>query len=130
MKQHRFQQKSLHNPKFSVGAIISSNKTHTIVQGSNKIPGIVRLLYVPKNYVLSNTEVDAVYTSGDSLIFPSGLEIGKIVNIYPSKRYEMFNEADIKMSTGLSKINYVLVLQVDHKTDDFKLFLNEKGIKD
>ena len=114
---------TLHNPKFSVSAVIlkDNNRIHTIIQGSNKMLGIVKLLYIPKEYFFGESDLDFIYTSGDSLIFPKGLEIGRIVKLYTSKRYEMFNEADVEMSVDLSKLDYVLVLKVDYKKDDFNL---------
>ena len=112
---------SMHNPKLRVGAVIVKNRVHTLIQGSNKAPGIVKLFYIPKKYMLSKSGMNYIYTSGDSLIFPKGIEIGKIIKIYPSKRYEMFNEADVQISADLSKLEYVLVLKIDYKRDDFKL---------
>lgn len=114
---------TLHNPKFSANCVISknNNRIHTVIEGSNKIFGTVKLLYIPKQYYFAETDMDFVYTSGDSLIFPRGLEIGKIVKIHTSKRYEMFNEADIQLSADLSKLDYVLVLKVNYKNQDFNL---------
>jgi len=117
---------TLHNPKFSASSVIQKgeDKIHTVIQGSNRMLGMVKLLYIPKKYFFSDTEVDFVYTSGDSLIFPKGLEIGKITKLHTSKRYEMFNEADIQLSIDLSKLDYVLILKVDYKKDNFNL-INE-----
>ncbi len=112
---------TLQNPRFNVGSIILKNEAHTIIQGSNKIPGIIKLLYVPKDFSIQENDVELVFTSGDSLIFPKGIEIGRIVKIYQSKRHENFNEADIQIAEDLSKIDYVLVLKLDYKKDDFKL---------
>ena len=112
---------TLQNPILSVGAVIVKNRVHTIIQGRNKTPGIVRMLYIPKTYMLSNTKMDFVYTSGDSFIFPRGIEIGRILKIYPSKRFEIFNEADVQISVDFSKLEYVAVLMVDYKKDDFML---------
>lgn len=114
---------TLHNPKFSASAVIlkDDNSIHTIIQGSNKMLGIVKLLYIPKQYFFADSDLDFVYTSGDSLIFPKGLEIGRIVKLYTSKRYEMYNEADVQMSVDLSKLDYVLVLKVDYQKDDLNV---------
>jgi len=111
---------TIQNPSFSVGSIIAKDRSHTIVQGSKKNPGIVKLLYVPKNYNISAEELNFVYTSGDSLLFPGGIEIGKIVKIYPSKKYENFNEADVQISIDLSKIDYVIVLKIDTNKEIIK----------
>lgn len=112
---------TLQNPRISVGAVILRNRIHAILQGDNKIPGVVKLLYIPKKYEKSISGMDFVYTSGDSLIFPRGIEIGKVLNIYPSKRYEVFNEADIQITANLTKLEYVLVLKVEYNLDDYKL---------
>lgn len=114
---------TLHNPKFSANCVIlkSNNRIHTVIEGSNKMFGIVKLLYIPKQYYFAETDMDFIYTSGDSLIFPKGLEIGRIVKIHTSKRYEMFNEAEIQLSADLSKLDYVLVLKVNYKKEDFNL---------
>ena len=114
---------TLHNPKFSASAVIlkDNSRIHTIIQGSNKMLGLVKLLYIPKQYFFAESDIDFVYTSGDSLIFPKGLEIGRIVKLYTSKRYEMFNEADVQLSIDISKLDYVLVLKVDYQRDDFNL---------
>jgi rod shape-determining protein MreC len=114
---------TLHNPKFAASTVILKNdsRIHTIIQGSNKMLGIVKLLYIPKRYFFTDSDLDFIYTSGDSLIFPKGLEIGRIVKLYTSKRYEMYNEADVQMSVDLSKLDYVLVLKVEYNKDDFNL---------
>jgi rod shape-determining protein MreC len=112
---------TLQNPILNVGAVLSANRSHVITQGSNRASGIARVLYIPKDYYIKLDESDLVYTSGDSMIFPSGIEIGRIIKVYPSKRYENFNEADLKISTDLSRIDYVLVLKIDYKKDNLKL---------
>jgi rod shape-determining protein MreC len=117
---------TIQNPKLSVGAIISNGNYNTIVQGSASRPGISKLYYVPKSYKLSNSGIDTIYTSGDSFIFPKGIEIGRIIKINESKRYEFFNEADIEISADISSIDYVIVLKVDYDKDNFNLY---EGLK-
>lgn len=109
------------NPNFTVGAVTSKDKIHCIVKGSAQIPGLVKLLYIPKQYVISDTGVEYVFTSGDSLIFPKGIEIGKIVKINPSQRYEIFNEGLIHISADIAKLDYVLVLKVESDKDNYKI---------
>ena len=79
---------TLQNPKLSVGAVIVKNRVHRIIQGSNKSHGVVKLLYIPKKYNMSASETNYIYTSGDSFIFPRGIEIGKILEIYPFRASE------------------------------------------
>jgi rod shape-determining protein MreC len=112
---------TLQNPILNVGSIISSSRSHVVIQGSNKSTGIAKLLYLPKDFYIQPNDPNLVYTSGDSLLFPAGIEIGQIIKIYQSKRYEIFNEADVKLSADLSKVDFVLVLKIDYNQDDFKL---------
>jgi rod shape-determining protein MreC len=112
---------TLNNVNFNAGAVIIRNRVHCLVKGNEEQPGIVKLLYIPKQYVISDQGMDFVYTSGDSLIFPQGLEIGKIIKVIPSEKYEVFNEALIQISVDLSKLEYVLVLKVESDKNNFKL---------
>ena len=114
---------TLSNPKLTVGAVIirNTNRIHTVIKGSNKMLGIAKLLYIPKDFNFSEDQNDYIFTSGDSFIFPSGIEIGKIKKGYPSKRYEIFNEADVQISVDLLRLDYVLVLKINYKEDDFNL---------
>lgn len=109
------------NSSFSSGAITSKDKIHCLVRGSNEIPGIIKIQYIPKQYVISDTGMEYVYTSGDSLIFPKGIEIGKIIKITPSQRYEVFNEGLVQLSVDIAKLDYVLVLKVESDKDNFKM---------
>jgi len=118
---------TLQSPRFYISSVLKNNENrfYTIVQGNNKKSNIARLLYIPKDYQFNENNNDYVYSSGDSLLFPKGIEIGKIIQVYPSKKYEIFKEADIKLSTDFSKLDYVLVLKINYKKDDFNL-LEEK----
>ena len=109
------------NVNFSAGAITSKDKIHCIVKWSNEIPGVVKLLYIPKQYIIPDTGIEYIYTSGDSLIFPKGIEIGKIIKINPSQRYEIFNEGLVQLSVDISKLDYVLVLKVESDKDNYKI---------
>ena len=115
---------TLNNSSFSAGCIIVRNRVHCMIQGDNQKPGIVRLLYIPKQYVISDRGDDFVYTSGDSLLYPQGIEIGKIVKLLPSPKYDIFNEAMLQVSIDLSKLEYVLILKVNHEKDNFMLMEN------
>lgn len=111
---------TLSNPKFKAGAVISSTNTHCIVQGDNNSTTMAKLLYVPKGLQLEGGKSHHIYTSGDSIFYPRGLKIGKIVNIIPSERYELFYEAEIETAIDLSEVDYVLVLKTDVTKDNFK----------
>jgi rod shape-determining protein MreC len=112
---------TLQNPQLEVGSIIVRNRVHTIIQGNNQKPGIVTMKYIPREYIISDQGLDYAYTSGDSFFYPRGIEIGKIVNVYQSKRYENFNQADVQITVDLAKLEYALVLLVDPEKDNFKM---------
>jgi len=109
---------TLHNPNLSISAVIEKNNIYSVIQGDAKNPGIIKLNYVPKDFEFDENSNYFVVTSGDSYLYPKGLEIGKIVQIYLSKRYEMFNTADVKISANLSQIDYVLVLAADENLSE------------
>ncbi len=109
---------TLHNPNLSINAVIDKNNIYSVIQGDARNPGIIKLNYVPKDFVYDENSNYYVITSGDSYLYPKGLEIGKIVQIYQSKRYEMFNTADVEISANLSQIEYVLVLAVDENLSE------------
>lgn len=115
---------TLHNPNLLVGVVIDYDGTHCIVQGSNKEEQIVRLLYVPKEFTLSSQRSPLVYTSGDSFFYSKGIEIGMITEIIPSKRYEIYNEAKVKITEDYSKLEFVLVLMLDFDKDNLKSLEN------
>ncbi|MCG8568507.1 MAG: rod shape-determining protein MreC, partial [Spirochaetes bacterium] len=110
---------TLSNPKYFVGALIAPSDTHCIIQGSNEKYNSVKLLYLPKTVEINLEEENIVYTTGDSVFYPRGLRIGKIKKIVPSRRYELYNEAEVTTLTNLANINYVLVLKVDVNKDDY-----------
>ena len=55
------------------------------------------------------------------MIFPKGLEIGRITGVSQSERFENFNEATVRLTAELEKVEYLLVLKTDYRKDDFKL---------
>ena len=114
---------TLQSTKSYVGSILKNNDNqfYTIIQGSNKKLGIAKLLYITKEYSFLDSNNDFVYTSGDSLLYPKGIEIGKVVKLYPSKKFEIFNEADVKLAVDFSQLDYVLVLKINYKKDNFNL---------
>jgi len=112
---------TLNNSKFNVGAIISNERIHCIANGDNIKPDIIKLLYIPKSFNLPPNEITYVYTSGDSLIYPKGIEIGKIVSLKESNRYENFNEAYVKISVDLTRLEYVLVLKVEKNITNLEM---------
>jgi rod shape-determining protein MreC len=115
---------TLKNPDLQVGVVIDYNGTHCVIQGQRSPNQDVRLLYVPKEFTLSEGVSPLVYTSGDSFFYSKGIEIGTISEIVSSKRFEIYNEAKVTMSEDYSKLEYVLVLMLDADKDNFKSMEN------
>ncbi len=113
---------TLNNSKFNVSALIENERIHCIASGENIKPDIIKLLYIPKSYKLTPNEITYIYTSGDSLIYPKGIEIGKIISLKESQRYENFNEAYIKISAELSKLEYVIVLKIESNIKNLETY--------
>ncbi len=111
---------TLNNSQMSIGAMIVKNRVNCLVKGNNSSNSLVDLLYIPKDYTEEEIKNAFVYTSGDSMIFPKGLEIGRIIDIRQSARYENFNEASVRITADLSKVEYLLVLKVNYKKDNFQ----------
>ena len=112
---------TLNNPQMSIGAMIVKNRVNCLVKGNNDSNSVVNLIYIPKEYTEEELMDAFVYTSGDSLIFPKGLEIGRITGVKQSERFENFNEATVRLTAELAKVEYLLVLKTDYRKDDFKL---------
>ena len=115
---------TLKNPDLRVGVVIDYDGTHCVIQGQRTADQEVKLLYVPKDFSLEKAGSPLVYTSGDSLFYSKGIEIGTITEIVPSKRFEIYNEAKVSMSEDYSKLEYVLVLMLDADKDNFKSLEN------
>lgn len=115
---------TLNNLDMNVGVVISHNNTHCVVRGDNSSLNHARLLHLPKDFSLNSNVSPLVYTSGDSVFYPKGIEIGVITEIIQSKNYEIYNEAVVKLTEDYSKIEFVLVLLVNHRVDDFKMLEN------
>ncbi len=115
---------TLNNNNLHIGAVLSKDNIHTLVTGDNLFYGYARLFYLPKDVKLNKNEPITVYTSGDSLFYPKGIEIGTLTEINESKRYENYNEGVIKTSVELSKIDYVLILKISPDQQNMKLMEN------
>ena len=66
---------------------------------------------------------DRVVTSGLSGIFPKGLLIGTITNVY-RERHELFQSADIEPVVDFNKIEWVFVILRDPKDEEYPQFTN------
>lgn len=90
----------------------------TISDGKNSVNGLIKSYNYTTGYLevegISNTEKvskDAyVYTSGLGGIFPSGILIGKVVNI-TTDEYDLAKMIDVQPIADFNDINYVAVLK-------------------
>jgi rod shape-determining protein MreC len=112
---------TVHHSDFNAGAYMSRSNIHCLIQGYNEIPGMIKALYIPKNYNPADITDDYIYTTGDSLVFPRGIEIGKLLKLKPSNRYDVFNEGLVQLSVDLAKLDYVLILLIQPDQDNFQL---------
>jgi rod shape-determining protein MreC len=64
---------------------------------------------------------DRVVTSGLSGIFPKGLLVGTISNVY-RERHELFQSADIEPVVDFNKIEWVFVILRDSRDEDYPQF--------
>ena len=90
----------------------------TINDGKNSVNGLINKYNYNTNYLevegISNTEkinIDSyVYTSGLGGIFPSGILIGKVVNI-TTDEYDLAKLIDVEPIANFNDINYVAILK-------------------
>ena len=102
---HRAQVTTFLNPYFRVSAMI----------GGLRVPGILKPT-TASLCCLDNVAVDrsipigsVVVTSGQSMLFPKGIPIGKIIHVsYPQN--ELFSKIIVQPFTDFEKLEYVLVM--------------------
>ena len=90
----------------------------SISNGQNKINGLINGYNYDSNLLevegISNTEEvnvgDTVYTSGLGGVFPSGILIGKVVNI-TTDEYDLAKIINVEPSVSFNDINYVSILK-------------------
>lgn len=90
----------------------------TINDGKNSVNGLINKYNYNTGYLevegISNTEkinIDSyVYTSGLGGIFPSGILIGKVVNV-TTDEYDLAKMIDVEPSANFNDINYVAILK-------------------
>lgn len=106
---------TLQSSKLSVGAIITESNTMCLIKGTNNSLGFADLVFIPKSVEFENGIESIIYTGGESHIYPKGIEIGKIIEFYPSNRYDSFKNAKVKISLDYSTLEYVLVLKNENQ---------------
>ena len=90
----------------------------SISNGGNKINGLINGYNYDNNLLevegISNTENvnvgDVVYTSGLGGVFPSGILIGKVVNI-TTDEYDLAKIINVEPNVSFDDINYVTILK-------------------
>ena len=90
----------------------------TINDGKNSVNGLIKDYNYNTGYLevegISNTEkisIDSyVYTSGLGGIFPSGILIGKVVNV-TTDEYDLAKMIDVEPIANFNDINYVAILK-------------------
>ena len=90
----------------------------SISNGQNKINGLINGYNYDSNLLevegISNTEEvnvgDTVYTRGLGGVFPSGILIGKVVNI-TTDEYDLAKIINVEPSVSFNDINYVSILK-------------------
>ena len=90
----------------------------TINDGKNSVNGLINKYNHSTGYLevegISNTEkinIDSyVYTSGLGGIFPSGILIGKVVNV-TTDEYDLAKMVDVEPIANFNDINYVAILK-------------------
>lgn len=112
---------TVHNPNFSVGAVIDPDNIFSVIEGDVKEVGVVKLNYIPKTFQFDENKTYIVLTSGDSYIYPKGIEIGRLTRVYPSKRYDLFKVGDVSLSVNLYTTSYVLVLIMKNKDQSLEV---------
>lgn len=100
----------------SIGAEVTRSKEIAIIEGdaSLRYSGLCRLGYISRD---TDIQIDDfVQTSGLGGIFPKGLLIGKVVDVY-DKNSTMSREATIEPLADIARINEVFVITDYSETD-------------
>ncbi len=73
---------------------------------------------IPAHVLLS--EGDTIVTSGNSFIFPAGLNVG-VISRFEKSRNNSLNKAGLKFSTDFNSLYYVYIIKNLHKKEKLKL---------
>ncbi|HPZ07931.1 MAG TPA: rod shape-determining protein MreC [Candidatus Eremiobacteraeota bacterium] len=107
-------------------AVVSPHKSKVmlITDSESAVPATIRetrdngIVYGTGNtcemkYITSDSEIKTGYTvitSGMGMIYPKGLVIGKIINIYPSND-KLFQTAEIALSVKIGALENILIIK-------------------
>lgn len=94
------------DPMSSVTCSIKDRGTDALLEGLNG--KYLRLNYIPPD---SNMAVgDTIVTSPVSVIFPAGVTVGKVVELYPKEAFMTFLSARIEPAVNIGGVSDVFVL--------------------
>ncbi|MEM6642243.1 MAG: rod shape-determining protein MreC [Bacteroidota bacterium] len=99
---------SVLHPNLLISAKVKRTQTMATVQWDQKDYSQASLKYVPRHIKLS--EGDTVITSGFNSVFPEGLPIGIVQRTFLEDQMT-FYEADIRLLTDFTSLNYVYVIK-------------------
>lgn len=104
--------------KSAVSGIIQRNRDNGLLKGSNTLgseDGMCEMIYLPED---SNVAPgDKVLTSGLGEIFPKGIYIGEVVEVFKDKR-ALYKTAIVKPGVDFQRLEEVLVIT---NKDDYEL---------
>ena len=97
----------MHN-KTKISAKLAKNEYHGILQWNGKDPEHAQLTNIPRHVEL--VKGDRVVTRGSSSFFPSGVDLGSILefSIIPGSN---FYSIKVKLSTNFRNVSYVYVVK-------------------
>ncbi len=96
----------LTDPSFAVDALVQRSRERGLLRGEGK--AVCLLDYVPAEADVR--ENDLVVTSGLDGLFPKGLLLGKVVQIYPGRSKGLFRPIEVKPAVDFKKLEEVLIL--------------------
>ncbi|MCX7953702.1 MAG: rod shape-determining protein MreC [Bacteroidales bacterium] len=111
------------NIKAHLSAVILKENFHGTTEWDGKNFKLVKLTDIPNHAKIKKG--DTVTTSGQSLIFPKGIPIGKV---YEFKNVFDKNSVDItvELFTDFSKLDYVFIIKNKMKNEFLKLLKDNK----
>jgi rod shape-determining protein MreC len=105
---------SLLHPNMRVSSRVKRTNSIGTVQWDQEDFRTANLKYIPRHIDLR--QGDSVVTSGFNAVFPEGILIGTVSNIY-LEDYMTFYEVDIDLSTDFTALEYVYIVQDTYKEE-------------
>ncbi len=104
---------TLNNRNLNIGCFVGEDRIQAVVQGNNEVPGMINIRFLPKTAIIKADGTEYIYTSGNSFIYPKGIEIGSLEQIVYTDNYEVFNEGVVKLSVNFSTLEMVMVIKTE-----------------